>query len=101
MKLTTNRLPGLLGKSQSYWHRRISGELPLDVEDLAALAWLLQVPVSRFFDAVVRREGIEPPTRCVRTCRPLVLAKVIPLRRPVPSYVPAIIPEIDPWEVAA
>jgi len=78
-KLTTNRLPRLLGKSQSYWSRRINGEQPMDVDDLHALAVLLRVPVARFFGGtaenphpdgpdggVVRREGIEPPTRWFR-----------------------------------
>jgi transcriptional regulator with XRE-family HTH domain len=62
-RITVNRLPRLIGKSQSYWHRRISGELALDVDDLSALASVLEVPVSSFF--VVRREGLEPPTRWI------------------------------------
>ena len=48
-KITVNRLPHLLGKSQSYWSRRVNGEQPMDVDDLSALASLMKVPVTRFF----------------------------------------------------
>lgn len=51
-RLTISELPGLLGKSQSYWSRRINGEVALNVEDLAALAGLLKVPVSAFWESV-------------------------------------------------
>lgn len=48
-RISGNRLPGLVGKSQSYWSRRLTGEYAMDVDDLAALAELLGVPVTRFF----------------------------------------------------
>jgi transcriptional regulator with XRE-family HTH domain len=51
-RITISELPELLGKSQSYWSRRINGEVALDVEDLAALASLLKVPASKFWCAV-------------------------------------------------
>jgi len=51
-RVTISQLPELLGKSQSYWSRRINGEVALDVEDLAALAALLRVPASTFWCAV-------------------------------------------------
>jgi transcriptional regulator with XRE-family HTH domain len=51
-----------LGGTQSYWQRRISGAHPLDVEDLAALADLLQVPVSKFWVSANRSlsDGSQP-----------------------------------------
>jgi transcriptional regulator with XRE-family HTH domain len=82
-RISVNRLPRALGKSQSYWSRRVTGEQPMDVDDLAALASLMDVPVSKFFGGtsesphpddpdggMVRREGIEPPTRCLRAIHP-------------------------------
>jgi len=50
-----------LGWKQPYISRRLSGEIPFDVNDLVAIADLLGVPVAAFFDArgglVPRREG--------------------------------------------
>lgn len=48
-RLSVNKLPQLIGKSQSYWERRTSGKIPMDVEDLAALADALQVKITSFF----------------------------------------------------
>ena len=39
-----------LGWKQPYIARRLSGDIPFDVNDLAALARLLEVPVTEFFD---------------------------------------------------
>src|SRR5258708_26773856 len=39
-----------LGWKQPYIARRLSGEIPFDVNDLAAIASLLSLPVSEFFD---------------------------------------------------
>jgi transcriptional regulator with XRE-family HTH domain len=50
-----------LGWKQPYIARRISGEIPFDVNDLSAVADLLEVPVSSFFDGwggpALHREG--------------------------------------------
>jgi hypothetical protein len=52
-QLAVNRLPQLLGRSQTYWQRRINGDqIVLDIDDLYALAELLKVPVSQFYEAV-------------------------------------------------
>jgi transcriptional regulator with XRE-family HTH domain len=114
--LSVNRLPRLLGKSQSYWSRRVNADQPMDVDDLAALASLLKVPVSRFFGAVdsenphpavpdggleeVRREGIEPPTRCVRTSRPLVVDELASRRAARKAAAPAYLPATATPEAA-
>lgn len=58
-KYTINQLPHLLGKSQSYWSRRLNGDQPMDVDDLAMLASLLKVPVTRFFETA---ESPDPPS---------------------------------------
>lgn len=39
-----------LGWKQPYISRRLSGDIPFDVNDLAALAELLEVPVTAFFE---------------------------------------------------
>lgn len=48
-RLSGNKLPRLIGKSQSYWSRRLTGDQPFDTDDLEALAGLLGVPIVRFF----------------------------------------------------
>jgi hypothetical protein len=59
-KITINRLPKLLGNSQSYWSRRIStADQALDVDDLDRLARLLQIPIWRFMTS--RPNGTTPP----------------------------------------
>jgi len=40
-----------LGWTQPYMSRRLSGNVAFNVADLAAIARLLQVPVTRFFDS--------------------------------------------------
>jgi transcriptional regulator with XRE-family HTH domain len=42
-----------LGWTQQYMSRRLTGAIPFDVADLDALAELLDVPVTAFFDAPV------------------------------------------------
>jgi len=42
-KITTNRLPQLLGKSQSYWSRRVNGDIAFDVDDLGQIGDLLGI----------------------------------------------------------
>jgi transcriptional regulator with XRE-family HTH domain len=53
-ELARHRLSGVraakaLGWTQNYISRRLSGAVPFDVADLAALADLLEVPVTTFF----------------------------------------------------
>jgi hypothetical protein len=49
-RVRVNHLPRILGKSQSYWERRVNGPVPFDADDLAKIAKVLEVKVSRFFD---------------------------------------------------
>ena len=53
-QLARNRLSGrraaeMLGWKQTYMSRRLTGAVPFDVDDLAALAELLDVPIGQFF----------------------------------------------------
>lgn len=38
-----------LGWTQAYMSRRLNADMPFDVDDLAAIAGLLGIPVTRFF----------------------------------------------------
>lgn len=49
-KIRTSHLPKLVGKSQSYWSRRVLGELPFDTDDLDGLGQLLGVEPRSFLD---------------------------------------------------
>lgn len=74
--VTANRLPALIGQTQSYWARRMTGRTPFDANDLLSLAGVLGVHAGVFFPApgdenapqatpggrVARSEGFEPPT---------------------------------------
>lgn len=57
-RVRPNHLPSLLGKSQSYWSRRVNGVTPFDTQDLLALAALLHVHPARFFGV----DGLPPQT---------------------------------------
>lgn len=48
-KIPVTRLPALIGRSQSYWDRRVNAEIPFDVEDLALVARITEVRVLSFF----------------------------------------------------
>lgn len=48
-KIPVTRLPAMIGKSQSYWDRRVGGKIPFDVEDLALIARVTEVRVLSFF----------------------------------------------------
>ncbi len=50
-RISGNKLAALLGQSQPYWSRRLSGKVAFDVDDLEALSGLLGVPIARFFIA--------------------------------------------------
>lgn len=47
-----------LGWKQPYIARRLSGEIPFDVNDLTALADLLGLHVTEFFEVPSAREGV-------------------------------------------
>ena len=53
-RTTQNMLVLRLGRSQSYWSRRLNAEEPFDLDDLAQVAALLDVPITRFFDVPPR-----------------------------------------------
>jgi len=42
-------LPRLIGNSQAYWSRRLTGDIDLSVSDLRLMADLLRVSVATFF----------------------------------------------------
>ncbi len=53
-KRTTGReLSRLTGKSQPYWSRRLTGDVAFDVDDLEAVAAVLDVPLASFFRGLV------------------------------------------------
>lgn len=65
-------------ESRGYWQRRVSGEIALDIDDLARLAGLLEVSIADFFNyespqpkgpggPTVGPTGIEPMTSTVES----------------------------------
>jgi transcriptional regulator with XRE-family HTH domain len=56
-KLSGVRAARALGWSQNYISRRLSGTVPFDVTDLAAIAELLEVPMTTFFEVASRPQG--------------------------------------------
>lgn len=64
-RLTQQRIVDKLGRSQAYWSRRVNGEEPFDLDDLASLAALLDVPIGRFIPPARHREhsGYDEDTR--------------------------------------
>lgn len=62
-RLSGVRAAKALGWTQNYIQRRLSGTVPFDVADLQAIADLLEVPVSKFFEVTpigVRKRGSCP-----------------------------------------
>lgn len=51
--LTSNSLPGVIGKSQTYWYSRLQAKVAFSSDDLGALSYALQVPMSRFTPDVI------------------------------------------------
>ena len=47
-RIPTYKVHERLGNSRSYWQRRISGDLPLNIEDLEQLGWLVGQPLTAF-----------------------------------------------------
>ena len=56
-RLSGRKVAQQLGWSPNYAHRRFSGETPLDVNDLVALAQLLDEPLSSFFPEMIFNGG--------------------------------------------
>ena len=69
--IPTSALPGILGNSQAYWGRRMTGAAPFDVYDLRLLADLISVPVAAFFAEDAKAPRPEPRgTRAWRDSNP-------------------------------
>jgi transcriptional regulator with XRE-family HTH domain len=70
-KISGRQAAAQLGWTQPYMSRRLTGEIPFNVADLAALAELLGVPAKRFLEGPprlialsgVRRPGVCPHDR--------------------------------------
>lgn len=45
-RITQTALAEATGRSQTYWQRRLSGEHPMDTDDLAAVADLTGTPMA-------------------------------------------------------
>lgn len=59
-QLSGIRAAKLLGWTQNYISRRLSGTVPFDVADLQAIADLLEVPVTKFFPHERAGESTRP-----------------------------------------
>lgn len=75
-QLSGVRAAQTLGWTQNYISRRLSGRVPFDVEDLTAIADLLEVPVSTFFETGpgVRIPGTSAPAPARIAGRPVGIA---------------------------
>lgn len=58
-RMTGRELSRLTGKSQPYWSRRLTGDVALDVDDLEAVAALLDVPLTSFFRGPVANSNYD------------------------------------------
>lgn len=45
-QITQTALAAATGRSQAYWSRRLTGDRPLTIDDLSAIADLTAVPLS-------------------------------------------------------
>jgi transcriptional regulator with XRE-family HTH domain len=54
--INMTRLGQITGTNQQYWSRRLTGLTPFDIDDLAALAFILQVPMSTFIPTFTPEE---------------------------------------------
>lgn len=52
-RVNASELGRVVGPNQQYWSRRLTGHTAFDIDDLAALSSVLQVPMSRFIPDVV------------------------------------------------
>lgn len=52
-RVNASALGRIIVPNQQYWSRRLTGHTAFDIDDLAALSRVLQVPMSRFVPAIV------------------------------------------------
>lgn len=59
-QISARRVALSLGWTENYMSRRLTGKIPLDVNDLVALAGALDVPVTEFFakPSVTKAQGM-------------------------------------------
>jgi transcriptional regulator with XRE-family HTH domain len=50
-RISARRAAICIGWTPMYLSRRLSGEVPFDVDDLGAIAELLDIPIATFFDS--------------------------------------------------
>lgn len=50
-QITQTTLAEVTGRSQAYWSRRLSGRIPMSVDDLSVVAEIAAVPLASFLDA--------------------------------------------------
>ena len=62
-RATQSDLAKVLGKSQAYVSRRLSGEVPFDVDDLSRLADFFETTLRDLLDPAVRRLLLETAAR--------------------------------------
>jgi transcriptional regulator with XRE-family HTH domain len=59
-RISGAKLSAILGQSQAYWSRRLSGKVAFDVDDLTSIADLLDVDVREFFIGLGTNTGPRP-----------------------------------------
>jgi len=47
-QITQTTLAEVTGRSQAYWSRRLSGRIPMSVDDLSVVAEIAAVPLASF-----------------------------------------------------
>ena len=55
-RMSAVRLGAAIGRSQSYMSRRMTGEIPFDVDDLDAICAALDVPITRLIGVDATRQ---------------------------------------------
>lgn len=93
-RISASRAAEALGWSQAYISRRISGVTAFDVADLEALAELLDVPVTAFFDSHDQRKRPLGPGVNNAPCSPLAI-------RPTRTESPYVLGSITPAVASA
>ena len=73
-RLSARKAAEALGKTEWYMSRRMTGKTAFDIDDLAALADLLDVPVTDFFPVRMGRGNADYPSRPVLTRESLAAA---------------------------
>jgi transcriptional regulator with XRE-family HTH domain len=59
-RITASELGRRTGRPQQYWSRRLTGLTALDVDDLATLSFILEVPMAKFVPNVVLQPQPDP-----------------------------------------